>query len=361
MSKLKIAVYAICKNEEKFVDRWMDAVKEADMVIVADTGSNDSTVKKLKSRGAICHEIKVDPWRFDVARNRALSFVPEDVDICVSTDLDEVFEPGWREKIEKVWTPETSRLHYLFSHGGNTGPKFWKEKIHKRHGFKWVRPVHEILEYVGEEPYSALWEESIQLNHYPDRGKPRSQYLPLLELSAKEFPDDDRNMHYLGREYMYYGMWDKCIETLKHHLSMPNAGWKDERCASMRFIARAYKAKNDMDLARSWLYKAIAEAPHTREPYVEMARLAYDEKDWPRVYHMVEEALKIRNRPASYLNEAFCWDATIYDLGANSCFVLGMFKKAYEFVKTAVEMAPHDKRLKSNMEMIESKLNSKYI
>lgn len=61
---------------------------------------------------------------------------------------------------------------------------------------------------------------SITVNHYPDHNKPRSSYLKLLELSVKEDPSDDRNTHYLGREYMYYQQWDKCIKTLKKHLSL---------------------------------------------------------------------------------------------------------------------------------------------
>ena len=35
MKKYKICVYAISKNEEKFVDRWMDSVSEADEVFVS--------------------------------------------------------------------------------------------------------------------------------------------------------------------------------------------------------------------------------------------------------------------------------------------------------------------------------------
>ena len=46
---MKICVYAICKNEEKFVDRWIKNVKEADEVYVLDTGSTDNTVQKLKN------------------------------------------------------------------------------------------------------------------------------------------------------------------------------------------------------------------------------------------------------------------------------------------------------------------------
>lgn len=98
MNKYKVCVYAISKNEEKFVERWMDSVNEADMVVVLDTGSADNTVKKLRERGAVVYEEIINPWRFDTARDKALSHVPEDTDICVSNDLDEVFEPGWRKK-----------------------------------------------------------------------------------------------------------------------------------------------------------------------------------------------------------------------------------------------------------------------
>lgn len=39
MNKFKICVYAICKNEEKFVSRWVESMKEADKIFVLDTGS----------------------------------------------------------------------------------------------------------------------------------------------------------------------------------------------------------------------------------------------------------------------------------------------------------------------------------
>ena len=47
MGKLKVVVYAICKNESAFVDRYVDSMKEADEIVVLDTGSEDDTVKKL--------------------------------------------------------------------------------------------------------------------------------------------------------------------------------------------------------------------------------------------------------------------------------------------------------------------------
>ena len=52
---MKIVVYAICKNEESFVDRWMDSMAEADQVVVLDTGSTDATVQLLRARGRSRH------------------------------------------------------------------------------------------------------------------------------------------------------------------------------------------------------------------------------------------------------------------------------------------------------------------
>ena len=64
---MRIAVYAICKNESQFVDRWMDSMSEADQVVVLDTGSTDDTVERLKKRGAQVTVELISPWRFDVA------------------------------------------------------------------------------------------------------------------------------------------------------------------------------------------------------------------------------------------------------------------------------------------------------
>ena len=52
MNHYRICVYAICKNEEKFAEAWMDSIQEADIVVVVDTGSTDHTVEKLRARGA---------------------------------------------------------------------------------------------------------------------------------------------------------------------------------------------------------------------------------------------------------------------------------------------------------------------
>ena len=351
---MKIAVYAISKNESKFVDRFMDSIKDADGVFVLDTGSTDDTVLKLEQRGAIVSKEEINPWRFDVARNKSLELVPLDYDVCICLDLDEVIKEGWREKILEVWKEDTTRLRYTYNWKlENDKPviSFYAEKIHSRKGYKWIHPVHEILK--GENEVFVTTDD-ITINHYPDDTKSRSSYLPLLELSVQEDPFNDRNMHYLGREYMYYGRYQECIDTLIKHLNLPKATWKDERCASMRFIARSYKNLNRYEEARMWLEKAIKEAPYLRDGYVEMMLLNYLLEEWELIIKYGNEALKILKHPKTYINEPFTFDHTVYDLLSIAYYNLNDYEKSLDNINKALEISPNDERLINNKKIIEN-------
>ena len=319
MGRYYVCVYAICKDEEKFVDGWMDSMGEADQVIVLDTGSTDGTVERLRRRGASVTQERIVPWRFDTARNRSLALVSEDAEICVCTDLDERFRPGWREKLEAARTPDATLASYRytwnFNADGSEGSVFWIEKIHARHGYAWVHPVHEVLEWTGKGgPGRTVSAEGVQLDHHADPAKSRAQYLPLPELSVEESPFDDRNLHYLGREYLYYGRWEDCIRTLKRHLALPNAVWADERSASMRYIARACLGRGERGKARDWYLRAVAEAPHLREGYLDLARMLYEDGEWEGVLYFTGCALRLTERPRSYISEAESWGSLPYDL-----------------------------------------------
>ena len=356
-----VCVYAICKNESKFVDRWMDSMREADSVYVLDTGSADDTAALLRARGAQVTVETISPWRFDTARNRSLELVPDDADICVCTDIDEYFHPGWRRLLEEAWKPGTTRAAYRytwnFNPDGSEGYVFWTEKAHSRHGYVWTHPVHEVLSWVGEgQEGGKVYVEGMQLDHRADNSKSRSQYLPLLEQSVLEEPDDDRNMHYLGREYYFHSMWDEAIITLKRHLLLPKATWRDERCASMRYIARCYAAKGDMGEAKRWLIRAVAEAPHLREPYLELAERMYEERNWDAVAALCRDALEITERPRTYICEAEAWGSMPWDLLSLGLYYTGRPSEAVDAAKTAQKLSPKDGRIARNIEIMQESL-----
>jgi len=361
LNKYKVCVYAISKNEEKFVERWVNSMKEADAIYVLDTGSTDSTVEKLKELGVNTTVKEIKPWRFDEARNASLDLVPLDTDICVCTDLDEVFESGWREKLEARWNENVDKVKYnynwSFDEYGNPATTFFIEKIHKRRGYKWQHPVHEVLNVLPNE--KSILAPEITLNHYPDNNKSRGSYLPLLELSVKESPEDDRNMHYLGREYMYYGKWNEAIDTLIKHLNLKTATWDAERAASMRFIARCYLNLKRPKEAKMWLESAIKEASYLREGYIELAQIYVNEENYEESYELLKKAFLIKEKAPIYINEAFAWNDYVYELMGITCFNLKLYPESLEYMGEALKLNPDSARIKNNYELINKVINPK--
>lgn len=362
MGRYKIYVYAICKNEEKHIRRWMQSMAEADGVYVLDTGSTDNSVSLLRECGAVVQTEILSPWRFDTARNRSLQMVPSDADICVCTDLDEVFHEGWRQKLESAWTPTTRRARYRytwnFNPDGSEGFVFFSDKIHARDGFLWTHPVHEVLRETSGKAVETVTVDGMQLDHHADNEKSRAQYLPLLEQAVRECPTDDRNMHYLGREYMFKGRYTDAIRTLRRHLELPSAVWKDERCASMRFIALCHVRLQNRPEAERWYLRACAEAPYLREPWLDAASFFSADEKWDAVAACCTRALTITNRPENYISDSKSFGALPYDLLSLAYYYTGRFSESAQAIEKACSADSRNERLRQNRILISSKTKS---
>jgi glycosyltransferase involved in cell wall biosynthesis len=351
---MKIVVYAISKNESMFVKRFCDAAKDADMIFVADTGSTDDTVQQLEDCGATVAHISIKPWRFDDARNAALAMLPEDFDICVSLDLDEVLQPGWRDDIERVWTAGTTRLRYGFDWGA--GIVFKYEKIHARRGYRWHHPCHE---YPVPDRINEVWADTdmLMVIHKPDPTKSRGQYLDLLKVSITEDPACPRNAFYYARELSFHRQWAEAIEQAKRYLSLPRATWSNERCYAMRVIGRSYQELNDYDSALKWLRQATSEAPYTREPWHEVALACYRTQRWAESLGAALTCLSITNRELVYTVDPSVWGYSPHDLASIAAWNMGLLDLAKEHAKKAVDLAPDDMRLRRNLEFMNEKEN----
>ena len=259
---MKIAVYAIALNEEKHVERWFNATKDADYHLIADTGSTDKTVEIAKSLGINVHTISVKPFRFDDARNASLALLPADIDMCLSLDLDEIPDEDLFKEIKKVWTPEVNRMWITWETGYN-----WENnnRLHSRYGYRWVKPCHEVTEYYGDffggEEKSVVVKSTVR--HRPDDNKSRSQYLPMLQMAVAETPQDARMWAYLCREYFFHNKWKETIDSAEEMLKA--GGWYIERAASCRAAAQAFLMLNNKEMARDWFVKGAKEAPDQLE------------------------------------------------------------------------------------------------
>lgn len=352
---MKICVYAIAKNEIKFLERWFNSVKEADYVCVLDTGSTDGTFEKCKQLNIITEQKNYENFRFDVARNDSMKLIPKDAEICVCIDIDEVLVSGWSKTLKQIWKENTTQARFRytwnFNQDGSEGIVFMSEKIHKNNLFKWKNPVHEVLEPCYEFNNNIINIPSIQVNHLADTTKSRSSYLPLLELSVKEDPANDRNIHYLGREYMFYGEYDKAIKTLKKHLNLKNSIWDLERSASLRYIANCYKKKKQFKQAEKYYKLATLEANSVREPYFELAEFYFEQNNYLNSALWFNEMLKINVRQLNYMSSPLCWGSLPYDYLSLCYYYLNDFKKAISTIETAIQLNPSEQRLKLNREI----------
>ena len=345
---MKIAVYAISKNEEQFVERFCNSAKDADLILIADTGSTDKTVKRSRECGATVYEISVKPWRFDKARDTALNLIPSDFDVCISLDLDEVLEDGWRQEIERIWTEETTRLRYKFDWGH--GISFFYEKIHHRNGYHWHHPVHEYPRSDARITEVYAHTDMLLVSHHPDPTKSRGQYMPLLELAVKEDPHCPRNAFYHARELTFYSRWQEAIEALNRYLAMPEATWENERCYALRLLGKAH---DELGLdGLKWYRLAVAEAPNTREPWVDLALATYRRSMWTESYAAACSALAIKDKQLVYTCDPEVWTEKPYDLASIAAWHLGFKDQAVEFCKEALKFKPDDVRLLKNFEQM---------
>ncbi len=210
---MKIAACAICKNEEKNIPRWLEHTADFDCRIVVDTGSTDSSVKLLKAAGVPVVEKKFEPFRFDEARNSVLELVPQDIDWLIWPDFDEYYNKNWRYEMERVVSayPWVTRLTYQTFQQENGEMKEGLEagttmdsKIHRSGMYRWDKPVHEHLEWIGEGEEAVKYVTGIMRHHLHEPRKERTeQYFNIAKQALEDDPNDAYLIWFVLKEYYY--------------------------------------------------------------------------------------------------------------------------------------------------------------
>ena len=354
MKKYNICVYGIAKNEEKFVNRFMDSIKEVDKVYILDTGSTDNTVELFKKRGAIVHQKKYKKFNFDKARNDSLKYVPKDIDICICLDIDDCIEPGFVKELNKIWADDISQVkyEYLYSVDENDKPivSFYNDHIHARNGFKWIYPIHEILKY-NNDNYKCLYSNKIKVIHRPDHNKDRYFYLDLLEKRVEEYPDDRRNIYLLARQYINERRYEDSIRICQMYLNNLSFTYIPERAKIKYYLAKCYRILEEYNKASIWAKLAIQELPDYKDSYIELLMIYYDNKEYQKGIDIGLEALNITKSNPGVLNESIANDGTLYDYLSLCYYELKDYDNAIKYIDIDIEEHPKDERLKKNREI----------
>lgn len=230
---MKTAAYTLCLNEIKKLDQWLYYTKDFDYRVVLDTGSTDGTFEALKKvPGIILHQMRKEPFKFHHHRNFNLNMIPEDVDWCLSPDMDEYFSINVLDEMEKtikkhpeVTNIATTRLD-IYSDKVFVGPPdcLPSNKIHRRHMYEWKAMIYEHLRYIGPGYEVEIYNDKVFLVHDQDITKPRDVLYPkMLKERYQEDPTDTWNSWFLLNHYYkvrdQLNYIDVAINFIKNHPS----------------------------------------------------------------------------------------------------------------------------------------------
>lgn len=372
---MKICVYAICKNESKFLDRWLHSIiDEADYISILDTGSTDSTYDDLCNYSDNSwysedwnHKAKiiVDKYdfakelgmmRFDKARNRSLSLVPPDSDICVVLDLDQVPVKGWSDIIKERFKQGYTEVHGdIIDHdiNGKELNRWQSNNVHPNSPYWiWERIIHEGLHYYGKDQNNVIYDNNFIINHYPDFYKDRSLYKELLYYSCKEYPKDPYYGIYLGIELSRRGTREEAAEAFRRCIRECDF---DDSQQSLSLKYQTYLnlaiTTDNLDEAISSVENAIAMRIKTRRAYKILADIYEKKSDYDETISYLLKALEVKSYSSDWTDDIHYFDGYIEDrLSLLYYYQKHNYLKAMEYCSKALQIDPNNSRINKNLD-----------
>jgi len=308
---MKPAIYTIAKNEAHNVEGFMFAAEGCD-VYVLDTGSTDNTVELLKEQGANVAQKIIDPWQFDTARNESLALVPNNVDVCISLDMDERISTGWQSKLKSEWSGNIGNYHYIdeWADEDCTVPAVQsnRTRLHSRNGYEWHRLVHEVL-----RPLSGVTEiwcnTSIVVKHYQKGGS--RDYTAAVEKLLKEDPYDVNGWLQLAVEYQRKEKFKEAVSAFRKYITLTEED-EDEatrfrRAHAWLNVSQCLHKLNKNDAVIRALLSAVASEPNCREAWTHLAHVVMQLNNPQLAYGAAVTAYNIKNPPHHSAVETVCW------------------------------------------------------
>lgn len=237
------AAYTICKNEIKFVEKWLYYSEKFDYRVLLDTGSDDGTWEALQEAAAKDNNLIIEqktfvPWHFSTARNYNLNMVPKEVEWCLSPDLDEYFSINVLGEMNKTIkeNPQVTNIACdrldVYSEVVRVGPPklLSTNKIHRRHDYHWVQPIYEHLwfKFHDTKKEFEIYNDDIYLIHDQDfKKKSRPElYVKMLKEEFEANPTNCWTLWYLLNHYYKIQDLDNYIKCA---VVFVENSYKDER------------------------------------------------------------------------------------------------------------------------------------
>lgn len=335
---MRICVAAICRNEEKHMQAFLEHVRDADCVSIVDTGSTDRTCDFFEEFDHPNFFLSYDVANVrDLGRSRNLAAAPfNDNDLIVWLDIDERFsDPNWVSVLRKlVDGPSDIDSIGVVMHNGDS--VYTQKKMYRKDYYVWRYCAHEVLVSTGKTGGNTYNIDDFHTDHFPDYSKPRN-YLNELALDVARWPYESRPRFYYARELCYR------VVAGDHHMI-------DEAIAEVAFLEKICDWKDYQALAhiellgalfvsgRSWVasaYAAAAARPDRVESYGTACDAFYRMGDNVNALGFAIQGISAYENSS---NNSFLFDRSLSNLDLClevarwSCQNLGMYDKALNYL-----------------------------
>lgn len=264
-----ISVVMIVKNEEALLGRCLESVKEADEIIICDTGSTDGTIEVAKK---YTDKIYTDfTWcdDYSAARNHAKSKATGDW--ILSIDADEVLNTPFAE-VRRIVELATNAVRVTMVGESRDSLEFVFCRLFRNcPEIFWCEPVHNHLSISGEG--ERIGDIRITFGWSPAHSADPNRALRMLEKAVADDPSP-RRLYYLGREYWYKKEYEKCVHTLGRQVQIDR--WEEQRADGFLIMSMAFSAMGLDDDARDACAQAIIINSDFKEAVEWMAGISLD-------------------------------------------------------------------------------------
>ena len=336
------------KNEEKTLPRLLDSMvpffHAGGTAYVIDTGSTDNSVEIARSYPNVVVEERGDEFIWKLSKKEKeefLGFVGEEeykrweemfpdfsffnyqaarnavaklptTDWLLTVDCDEAFQtfdPLYVDMWCRTANPvDISSFPFIWGRNPSGGEVINNTvRIWNRNCSKWTRYVHEHIEGFSDIPggkNESLDREKVFMEHFQNQEEVavtvRKSRLFGLFKDWIDNPNVGRASHYLGREFMYFRMFEASIKMLD--INLAHEPWDIQRMSSCIFKGDCYMNLNNDEKAKESWFHAWNHYDKTRLPSMRLANYYYFKKDHFKAKTWSEIALSTPFR-VDYLEE----------------------------------------------------------
>ncbi|HCC67674.1 TPA: hypothetical protein DEP90_00435 [Patescibacteria group bacterium] len=331
-----ISISMIVKDEEEMLGRALESVKEADEIVIADTGSADNTIEIAKKYTDKIYTEYVWKKHFAEARNFSKNKCTKDWILVI--DADEQLDSSFKEV--RAVIKKADKLNKDFVYFKVKAKKKKTLSSDNIRAFRnipeieWKGAAHNYLVHKtrGKNKETSYY-SSLRLGFYysPTHAKYPKRTLDILEDAVAKDPNLIREKFYLAREHAYFKDYTKAIYWFDEYLK--NSHFRGEIAEAYLQKARCLWLLRKGEEARISCMYAIMTNPDFKEALIFMAEMNFE----PRKSKWLKYSQLAKNENVLFVRTTEEKGKDYYDKLFETNRDMSRYKEIYEKITELVE------------------------